>query len=499
MKLVLLLICIIIPSLLAVNIFQYLITSSSSFAQQSSTTINSESTESVTSTYDAIIKSVLIISQVSILGMVFNHLFFTIISNRKEKGSPSIYNEGKNHIFYINKPLFKRFTFIMIICCISIIIASTGSIFLQSYQLSQNLSMDLFSAFSIAYSTSIGKVFLIRIVTAVVIVGLIISYNIIKRRIKIKKEKNTISKSTEDSNDQIQENNDGRSKSRNITDLAVLIGIIAISSVNLFSNSMISHSNTESSLSILGISIDWIHFNAVSIWIGGLFYLSIIILKSIKLSIDDTLLNNINNKDVLKEKLRNLYNHSILLMYFSYIAIVSLTVIGVSGLYLSLTHLQHLIAIFTTLYGQTLIIKLGLAFPMIFLGRFHQRKIQNHMALITNTINSNYNQQSNNTFLSHSKKIVTISNTINKSIKVESIIGISVLITAAFLSVTSPPSEISTNQNPIFNESNINLIDITVSMNFMALVISLSIIIIILGIVNFRKNQSQIKDVPTIQ
>jgi copper transport protein len=51
------------------------------FAQQEFN--NSGTTESVTSTYDAIIKSILIISQVSILGITFNHVFFQKIIRKK--------------------------------------------------------------------------------------------------------------------------------------------------------------------------------------------------------------------------------------------------------------------------------------------------------------------------------------------------------------------------------------------------------------------------------
>jgi copper transport protein len=48
---------------------------------------------------------------------------------------------------------------------------------------------------------------------------------------------------------------------------------------------MVSHSNALKYFSSLAVSIDWLHFIAISIWIGGLFYISTTILKKNKTSI----------------------------------------------------------------------------------------------------------------------------------------------------------------------------------------------------------------------
>jgi copper transport protein len=122
---------------------------------------------------------------------------------------------------------------------------------------------------------------------------------------------------------------------------------------------MVSHSNALKYFSSLAVSIDWLHFIAVSIWIGGLFYISTTILKKNKTSIKDNCENpsNINyeiNNNI--NTINNDYQISISLTYFSFIAIVSLTIIGVTGLYLALIHLQSLNEILNTLYGNILII-----------------------------------------------------------------------------------------------------------------------------------------------
>ncbi len=94
-------------------------------------------------------------------------------------------------------------------------------------------------------------------------------------------------------------------------------------------------------------------------------------------------------------------------MCFSFIAISSLCIIGTTGLYMSLIHLQRLDAIFTTLYGQILIIKLSLAFTVIFLGRHNQLKIQKYAAITSKVIiGSSINNDDQKAFSGHNKKIV---------------------------------------------------------------------------------------------
>jgi putative copper export protein len=445
------------------------------FAQQEFN--NSGTTESVTSTYDAIIKSILIISQVSILGITFNHVFFQKITRKKNN---QIHDE-ENDYSKSNSQFLKRFTIILALCCITIIIASTGIMLIQSYELSQNLSQDLFSAFSILYTTSVGQVWTIRIVTSLIITGLVFSHYIVKRNTNRKKV-NRISN---------QQHGD---KTFNTIATLLSLGIIVVSSANLFSNSMLSHSN---SLSSLAVSVDWIHFMSVSIWIGGLFYLSSIFLKSVKSSINESAKSTDDESDIKNSVLKT-QQISFSLMCFSFIAIASLCIIGTTGLYMSLIHLQRLDAILTTPYGQVLIIKLGLAFTVIFLGRYNQLKIQKYAAITSKVIiGSSINNNDPKAFSGHNKTRSVFFNSIHRSLKIESLIGISVLIVAAFLSVTPPPSLETSSPDSNLN-NNTNLTDNSnreINADLTIVAIILSIIIIIFGIVNFRKNRQQIKDI----
>jgi copper transport protein len=154
------------------------------------------------------------------------------------------------------------------------ILASTGTILLQVYELSQQLQLDMYTAFTILYSASVGQVWILRLTTSIIIVGLAFAYYLLKKR-SIKniqtqaKDKKTITKF-------------------NISTISIaLFAMIIIVSINLFSNSMVSHSNALKYFSSLAVSIDLLHFVAVSVWIGGLFYISTILLKKNKTITDN--------------------------------------------------------------------------------------------------------------------------------------------------------------------------------------------------------------------
>ena len=362
---------------------------------------------------------------------------------------------------------------------------------LSSYELAQNLELDMSSAFWIIYSTPVGDVWMLRIVTSFMVIGIIISYHIKMRR-KINK-KNRLNQRQDQDSDQIV-------FSYGKLDRILLISILVLSSFNLYSNSMVSHSNSLDSFSSLAVSVDWIHFMSVSIWIGGLFYLTVLFAKRNFITADDN--NNIDTNVVsTSSEKRILEQMTQGLMYFSFIAVTAISVIGITGLYLAFVHLQNLSSLITSIYGLILVIKLSLAFPMIFIGRYNQVKIYNYAKLISNNnVNIKHNAQEAYQDSDTKSNSRVFLRKINKSLKIESVLGILVLVAASFLSVTSPPSLESMDQN--LNPSNVNVhssSDIFASnLTLLYLVIFLSIIISIFGIINFRKNQKQICEVASL-
>jgi copper transport protein len=445
------------------------------------------STESVTSAYDAVLKAMLIISQVALIGLIFNHLILQrTLRNNKEAQENSVVQFVSTSFYHASGKL----AVFLLISCISIIIFSTGIMLLSSYELAQNLELDLSSAFWIIYSTPVGDVWMLRIVTSFIIIAILILYHI-KIRKKINK-KNRLNQGKDLDPNQI-------APSYGKLDRILLFSILVLGSFNLYSNSMISHSNSLDSFSSLAVSVDWIHFMSVSIWIGGLFYLTVLFVKRHSEPADGN--NNIDSNVVppSSEK-RVLEQMTQGLMYFSFIAVTAISIIGITGLYLAFVHLQNLSSLFTSVYGLILVIKLSLAFPMIFIGRYNQVKIYDYAKLIsTSNANIKHNSAAYQDSELKSNSGVFLRK-INKSLKIESMLGILVLIAASFLTVTSPPSLESMDQN--LNQRTLNVHssnDIFASnLTLLYVVIFLTIIISILGIINFRKNQKQIYEVASL-
>jgi putative copper export protein len=135
---------------------------------------------------------------------------------------------------------------------------------LQVYNLSSELGLGFSDTFSIVMNTSLYTVWLIRIITSILILILSVIFyvlsggNLITRRI-----------------------DDGNSikKIKNI----VLCAILICGSINVISNGIVSHNAAAEFLPWLAISSDWFHVMAVSIWVGGLFYISLILLREIRI------------------------------------------------------------------------------------------------------------------------------------------------------------------------------------------------------------------------
>jgi len=118
--------------------------------------------------------------------------------------------------------------------------------------------------------------------------------------------------------------------------------------------------------------------------------------------------------------------------------------------------------------------------------RKYLRLIQNYLTLSKKIkINNENNNLDSNIHVLDNKKRENQFMTINKSIKIESLIGISVLVVASFLSITSPPSLVTT-KNQVTNESNSNSINISTNANnlgFFVIIIILSVIIAIISLI----------------
>ena len=113
---------------------------------------------------------------------------------------------------------------------------------------------------SLIFDSPAGLVWSIRIATSIIIAGLAFLYFVLAKRAGFHKKKSYASS----------------------TSSAILLVILAAGAASIFSNSMLSHNSAVTFLPSVAVFADWLHFMAVSAWVGGLFYFSAVLLFSIK-------------------------------------------------------------------------------------------------------------------------------------------------------------------------------------------------------------------------
>jgi putative copper export protein len=443
---------------------------------------NSE--ESITSYNDALIKAPLLLAQCTIVGMVFNHLVLSrIFYNR------ILMNFSRQNLStQTGLSTDKRLSLIIILSAIALCVSCTGFLMLQVYNLSSELGLGFSDTFSIVMNTSLYTVWLIRIITSILILILSVIFyvlsggNLITRRI-----------------------DDGNSikKIKNI----VLCAILICGSINVISNGIVSHNAAAEFLPWLAISSDWFHVMAVSIWVGGLFYISLILLRKIRISNSD--LTYGSELDTRDEQIlvRNSFALALMLPYFSMIAIICLGVIGISGLYMAWIQLQSIESLFDSLYGNILILKLCVIVPMIALGGYHQIKLHLVMVQIARCGNKSREQLSVSSNVNREAQYDPFVR-FSKTIKIESLIGIAVLTISSFLTITSPQSMIHSdnqmqmegsqlaNNNPPGDSRNGDGNEITPKFTdaFTIAASILASIVLVMSLLYYRKSKRELKN-----
>jgi uncharacterized membrane protein len=247
----------------------------------------------------------------------------------------------------------------------------------------------------------------------------------------------------------------------------------------------------------LAISMDWLHFMAVSIWVGGLFYISAILLVTIRSTINVT---EPINEAYETRKARNTYFLAVLLPYFSLIATISLGIIGVTGLYMAWIHLHTAEALFDTMYGNVLIIKLSVILPMVILGAYHQLRLHDSLVLFARIGKGGEKSNDKRNSAANTAGGGGRSNSLradpfakfSKTINIESFIGIGVLFISSFLTISSPPST-SMAENSDLNRSSTSENDMPSFDSFAVLVIILSAAVLTGSIFYFVKSKREIK------
>ena len=434
-------------------------------------------TVAVTSNTDGLIKWPLIVSEVAIIGGIFSHSFlWERFGNRIGVKSITGKIDGSKAKFNTTTiPWVKRFSLVLVIAYASIIVCATSLLFLQISELGSNSNSNYRLIFESVLHGSSGISWLMHVITALVIMICILANYYLLRK---------------------HGTSNLLKKNRSITSQSILFGTAFVAgAICIFGNSMTSHNAAVNFIPSLAVFIDWMHLMAVSLWIGGLFYISVVLLHS--LSTSERLqrppqLFSINEKNMQQElqaaraKTQDstikisptTYYLALLLPRFSLIATLSLGVIGISGIYMAWIQLHTFNELFNSAYGNVLIIKLAIALPVVLLGTYHQIRIHNFTTVIasigktgTTTTTSDRNTSRNSIIGNHLVQNFKKENRViqklasmmarNKenshdymglinegsvfsrfgfTIKIESLLAVFLLLAASLLSITSPNS-----------------------------------------------------------
>src|SRR5215216_5148293 len=193
--------------------------------------------------------------------------------------------------------------------------------------------------------------------------------------------------------------------------LAILILGLAV----LVTSSLIAHAAATSQIS--AIALDFFHYSAAAIWIGGLIFLGFIAAPRIL--------------EVADEKVKATAI-SLLIPRFSVIVVVILGVVAITGPLLLYSIESDLSLTLASLYGKFLIIKLSLAGVMLGMGAYSQFAIQKKAVAVVNSGGGGGTSmiQTRMPNLKHFGKLL----------KIEAAVGIGLLLMVTLMSNSSVPS-----------------------------------------------------------
>jgi copper transport protein len=245
--------------------------------------------QTVTSPLDGVIKWPIIISQAAVVGGIFSHLFlWQNFGSKIEEKRVVRYGFGydKSNIPWLlraNIPWLRRFLILLVASSIAILVAGSSLLLLQISELSSHSSIsNYWSVFVSQISGASGIEWIMRSITSIVVIASVVSYYFIVKKNIWKLTHYSANKESRYKPERLEE---GRNTySTNITNLLALLLYIALiaGSIGIFSNSITSHNAGVYFAPSLSISLDWFHFMAVSIWVGGLFYISTVLLSAIR-------------------------------------------------------------------------------------------------------------------------------------------------------------------------------------------------------------------------
>lgn len=261
----------------------------------------------------------------------------------------------------------------------SIIVVSSGfaMILVQAYSINAGIAD--------AISTKFGSMWILRMVTSSALLG--VSFVLYQ---KTRKTPSIISKSH-------------------------TILLLGLSFLVLLTTSLISHGAATGQIAPL--LLDFCHNVFASLWIGGIIYIAFVVMPEIKRSDQNLGINII----------------SILIPRFSILVISVLGAVVITGPFLLYVLESNLALTLASFYGKVLIIKLLLACTMIVFGAYHQ-------SLQKRLVRTNPSPSTENPTITSTQDTGHVLSRFDKTIKIETLIGLALVATVAVLVDSGLPS-----------------------------------------------------------
>ena len=347
----------------------------------------------------AVLKAPVIIGQVAILGFVVLHLILL-----RSISKPELQNK-------VEFLLISKFTRLIVIFSTVMGVAVTLLPLFQAAVVTDSQSSFIEILMLLFLGEINGTVWLVRLICCAAVICLIYFYSKL-----------------------IARNVDAKGPNKNHTCRVALLYLSLIPNfIFIATNSFVSHSNSLQSWSLLGIITDFLHSIAVSIWIGGLMYISYVFIP-----------NATSITTIISEKIHQFSSDpkSIIILAlakFSLLATITIAIIGITGLSLAWLHIRTADELLISDYGRILMIKLGIATAVILMGVYHQFWMDRILKFLS--INKTENKEIFESKSNHNKL-----ETIKLTIKFETLLMMLLLCAASLLTVTPTP-DLKGNEN----------------------------------------------------
>jgi putative copper export protein/streptogramin lyase/methionine-rich copper-binding protein CopC len=336
---------------------------------QSKGASTAESTYDQLSAPDAIARYPALVGQVIVVGSAFASLWlWKPFAKVNWIGSPFTKGEqghgdrkrrrtfsqvNYDNLWQFKNRIDKRLIMMMLIGAAIVIVADFGMI----YALAYSLSIGMFDAMT----TKFGTIWFVRTCISFLLFAVIlfVYLKVGRRSARSRKTNSEVSIGT---NPLITS---GTILKRE------LVVIMVIGIITLLTTSLMGHGAAMTTGAQIPITIDFVHNLAASVWIGGVFYLALVVVSSLR---RDDKLNDRIKCSVL----------CIMIPRFSTIPVVVLGIIVITGPFLLYILEDDLNLTLASLYGKALIAKLVIAAIMLALGGYNQKVVhRNALDILT--------------------------------------------------------------------------------------------------------------------